>query len=76
MGVLSEEVVTQINQHVYARFPEVEGIQPAQRRAPAGSNVILTYRQKSATEDGLAIERVVRATVTPKGQVIKISTSR
>jgi hypothetical protein len=76
MGLLSEEVVRQINQQVYRKFPEIKGAQPTQKRAPSGPNVILTYRHELTTEDGQTIERVVRATVAPDGQVVKISTSR
>jgi hypothetical protein len=76
MELLSKKIIALVNRHVYAKFPEVKGVQPAQKRAPSGSNVILTYRYKLTTEDGYAIERVVRATVTPDGQVIKLSTSR
>ena len=76
MKLLSEGIITQVNQQVYIKFPEVEGVKPAQKRAPSGPNVILTYRRKSTTQDGMAIERVVRATVTPDGHVVKISTSR
>ncbi len=76
MELLSEEMIAQVNQHVYRKFPEVKGARPTQKRAPSGPNIILTYRHKSATEDGQAIERVVRATVAPDGKVVKILTSR
>jgi len=76
MELLAEQVLAQINQHVYARFPEIKDMQPVQKPAPAGPNVILTYRHKDTTEDGFSIERVVRATVTPEGEIVKMSTSR
>ena len=76
MELLSEKTITLVNRRVYAKFPEVKGVRPTQKRAPSGSNVILTYRYKLTTEDGHGIERVVRATVAPDGQVVKLSTSR
>ncbi len=75
MELLDKDTLAQVNQRVYQVFPELEGVHPAHKRAPAGPNVILTYRQQSAAEGGLVIERVVRVTVTPEGQVVKISTS-
>jgi hypothetical protein len=76
MELLSEEVARQVNQQVYRKFPDIKDAQPTLKRAPSGPNIILTYRREMATEDGQTIKRVVRATVAPDGQVIKISTSR
>ncbi len=76
MELLSEEIIAQINQQVYARFPNIHGARPTLKRAPSGTNIILTYRLKSVTEDGFSIEQIVRATVTPAGQLVKVSASR
>ncbi len=76
MELLSQPLLAQINQQIYARFPDMAGASPKQKRAPSGPNIILTYRCQRETPDGLRIERVVRATVTPDGEIVKISTSR
>ncbi len=76
MELLPKEIIAQVNQQIYRKFPQVQDAPPTLRRAPSGPNVILTYRHTSTTEDGQTIERMVRATVTPDGQVVKISTSR
>jgi hypothetical protein len=73
---LADEILERINRQVYARFPELDGARAEQKPAPSGPNVILTYRRKCTTEDGFRVERVVRATIAPDGQVVKMSTSR
>ncbi len=73
---LADDILERINRQVYTKFPELDGVRPEQRQAPSGPNVILTYRRKCTTEDGFRIERVVRATIAPDGQVVKMSSSR
>ena len=73
---LADDILERINRQVYTKFPELDGVRAEQKRAPSGPNVILTYRRKCTTEDGFRIERVVRATIAPDGQVVKMSSSR
>lgn len=76
MKLLAKEMIVRVNEQVYARFPQIEGARPALRRAPTGANVILTYCRQGCTADGFNFEQVVRVTVTPAGQIVKLSASR
>ncbi len=76
MEWLTEDILAQVNQQVYNQFPQVRGVRPTQKRAPSGSHLLLTYRHCATTEDGYAIECIVRATVTPDGRVVKLVTRR
>lgn len=77
-----------ISNSIYRRFPEVAGIKPKVRKQPIPSNqgpatipadkrnYLLTFNIQVKGPGGQIIPRWVRVVASPKGKIIKISTSK
>jgi hypothetical protein len=69
---------------VREKFPEMAGVEPtvsvqrAQRKGAkgAGTLYVLTFKTAVPLEDGPSLPRVVRVTMDPSGEIVKITSSR
>ena len=75
MPLLEPEVLQKVNRRVARRFPEVRGLKPTLRRE-GDALVRVIYRTEVVAPDGHKLVRRVRAVVTPRGKIIKVTTSR
>jgi hypothetical protein len=78
--------IESIKTDIYRRFPEVAGIKPKVRKQPVSNsnnpippdqrNYLLTFNTKVKGPNGQVIPRWVRVVATPKGKIVKITTSK
>ena len=78
--------IESITNDIHRRFPEVAGIKPKVRKQPVAAsdepippekrNYLLTFNTKVKGPNGQVIPRWVRVVATPKGKIVKISTSK
>ena len=84
---MEPEIVEKLEKNIYRRFPEVKGIKPKIRKQPipksqegkiikSKQNYLLTFKKELRGPLGKKIPRWVRVVVTPKGKIIKITTSK
>ncbi|HID85136.1 MAG TPA: hypothetical protein EYP54_08575 [Anaerolineales bacterium] len=81
MPLLDEKRLHLINRRVYRDFPEFRGARPIVRRLRTAREgqpprVLLLYRRRVTTADGKRLTRMVRVLATPKGKILKITTSK
>jgi len=72
---MDKEVIAKICEKVYKRFPETEKKKPKVKPYD-GDLSLLLFNYKVKTADGLSMSRTVRVIATPKGKIIKMTTSR
>jgi len=80
------KIIETISKRIHRKFPEVSGTKPtirkqsvpksAQNRISMKSNFLLTFKKNSQSPLGKSIPRWVRVVATPKGKIIKITTSK
>jgi hypothetical protein len=82
------EIVEKIKKNIHRRFPEVHGVKPKVRKQPIPKsaqgkviqknkrNYLLTFKKEIRGPLGKKIPRWVRVVATPKGKIIKITTSK
>jgi len=80
--------IESITADILRRFPEVAGVKPKVRKQPLPKsqtgkvihpdqqNYLLTFTTNVTAPGGQTIPRWVRVVVTPKGKIIKITTSK
>ena len=79
---MNQKIVNQISKAVYKQFPEVRGSRPKVREQPQAKamkmepSYVLTYRTVAKVANGQRFPRQVRVVASPKGKIIRISTSR
>jgi hypothetical protein len=76
---MDKDSVEKIKKRVYSRFPEMKGARPKvtqSKMAANDQNFILTFNTKAKGPGGRTIPRFVRVVASPKGKIIRISTSR
>lgn len=60
--------------HVYRKFPVLKGTRPKMKKA--GDNRIFTFEKTVRAEGGPALKQIVKVTVNPAGQILKVVASR
>jgi len=91
MKGLSSRIIELVKDKVVADFPELKGVEPSCSRKTleagiadrlevslpkrAGAVYVLTFRKDMPLED-VRLPRVVRATVTADGRILKVSVSK
>ncbi len=78
------EIVEEISEKIYRKFPEVAGVKPKVRKQPVPKGqprpkktvYLLTYRKNAKGPRGVTIPRWVKVSATPEGKIIKTTTSR
>jgi hypothetical protein len=84
---MEPKIVEMISKNIHRRYPEVSGIKPTVRKQSlpksaqskiiaTKSNFLLTYKKNSRGPMGKSIPRWVRVVATPKGKIVKITTSK
>jgi hypothetical protein len=78
--------IESITTDIHRRFPEVAGIKPKVRKQlvakseepipPDKQNYLLTFNTNVKGPNGQVIPRWVRVVATPKGKIVKITTSK
>lgn len=65
-----------VNQQIWRMFPEFRGIQPTIKTLGDSRGDVLSYRTQIELSNGTSLERWVRVTRKPNGEIKKITTSR
>ncbi len=84
---MDPELVDKITQKIRHRFPAFRRIKPKVRKQPLSKeqrekihpdkrNYLLTYKKTVSGPGGQVIHRWVRVVATPRGRIIKITTSK
>ncbi len=81
---MDPEIVEEISEKIYRKFPEVKGIKPKVRKQPVPSGgpkpnepvYLITYNAKVRGPGGRGISRWVRVAATPGGKIKKTTTSK
>jgi len=84
---MEPELIESITRDIYRRFPEVAGVKPKVRKQPQEKdqtkviplekrNYLLTFNKDARGPGGQTIPRWVRVVVSPKGKILKITTSK
>lgn len=68
-------LIDRICREVYRKYPEVSGIKP-RVRATAEGPTSLIFEVRVQTADGHPMRRIVRASVSPEGRILKMSASK
>jgi hypothetical protein len=72
---MNQQLLTNVCEQVYRRFPEVSGSRPTVQNRP-GSQFLLIFRGASRSADGRTIAHTIRVVASEAGKIIKISSSR
>ncbi len=72
---MDQQMISQICEQVYRRFPEVAGSRPDVQTRP-GNQSLLIFRSAGKTADGRALARTIRVVASDAGKIQKITTSR
>jgi hypothetical protein len=81
---MDPEIIEEICEKIYRKFPEVKGIKPKVRKQPVPKGApkpkvpvyLVTFNFKANGPGGVKIPRWVRASVTPNGKIKKTTTSK
>ncbi len=85
---MDPKVIEALTQQVHRRFPEFAGVKAKVRKQPLPKgggrkpvrpekrNYLLTFKKDVRGPGGLTITRWVRVVASPKGKIIKITTSK
>jgi hypothetical protein len=83
---MDTKVLEKISKNIHKRFPEVSGVKPKVKKQPIpgseksnrkdNQNYLLTFNKNVKGIRGQNIPRWVRVVVTPKGKILKITTSK
>lgn len=66
--------LSEINQQIYRRFPEIDGVRP--KSSVQGNNTLLIYQATVHLADGKTLNRTIRVVIDEYGNILKTSTSR
>ena len=72
---MNDELLHQINQEIYAKFPYMSGVQSAQKKLSDG-NLQLTYSTTVKAASGFEMPMIAKVKVTPAGKILGITTSK
>jgi hypothetical protein len=78
------EIIEEICEKIYRKFPEVTGVQPKVRKQPVPKDApkpkepiyLVTFNIQARGPGGKIIPRWVRVAVSPNGKIKKTTTSR
>jgi hypothetical protein len=72
---MNQQILAQVCEQVYRRFPEVSGKRPSVQNRP-GSQFLLIFRGAARAADGRSITHTIRVVTSEAGKIIKMSSSR
>jgi hypothetical protein len=85
---MDPKIAESITDQIYKRFPEVDGVKPtikkqqipdSQKHKGRGSikhNYLFTFKRNVKGPGNQKIIRWIRVVATPKGKIVKVSTSK
>jgi len=81
---MDPELVEEISDKIYRKFPEVKGVEPKVRKQPVPKDApqprypvyLITYTKNVRGPGGKKIPRWVRVAANTRGKIIKTTTSR
>jgi hypothetical protein len=81
---MDPDIIEEICEKIYRKFPEVAGVKPKVRKQPVPKDApkpkepvyLVTFNTKVRGPGGKTIPRWVRVAVTPGGKIKKTTTSR
>lgn len=81
---MDPEIIEEICEKIYRKFPEVKGVKPKVRKQPVPKNMpkpkepvyLITFNTKAHGPGGKAIPGWVHVTVSPNGKIKKTTTSK
>jgi hypothetical protein len=81
---MDPDIIEEICEKIYRKFPEVAGVKPKVRKQPVPKDApkpkepvyLVTFNTKVRGPGGKKIPRWVRVAVTPGGKIKKTTTSR
>ena len=81
---MDPEIVEEICEKIYKKFPEVSGVKPKVRKQPVPKDApkprepvyLVTFNTNARGPGGKVIPRWVRVAVSPNGKIKKTTTSR
>lgn len=71
---MDQHSLSLINQEVYRRFPEFQGVNPKAQKMDG--NTVLVYKMQVNLPGQKLLNRSVRVVANARGEIIKMSTSR
>lgn len=72
---MDRKLISDICRQVYQKHPEVKGSQPEVK--PQGqARTLFIFKSKGVTEDGHAINHILRVVVDDAGKIVKTTVSR
>ena len=81
--MLHPEGIQAVCQQVYARFPNLHGVQPSVQRQglansaePETARYLLVFKTQSVAVDGRKMQFLVRVVADHQGNILKLTTSR
>ena len=72
---MNEDLLKEIYQKVYRKFPEVDGKKPTKHKQPKGQTLLI-FKGVGKSPDGTKIPRIVRVLVNETRKIINMTTSR
>jgi hypothetical protein len=72
---MNRQILGQICEQVYHRFPEVAGSSPDVQSRPGGQSLLI-FRGAARSADGQAIKHTIRVVASAAGKILKITSSR
>jgi hypothetical protein len=79
---MDHAAVQQVNQEIYRKYPEFNGIKPDIQSSPTAKTAsqnggyLLTYQVQVVAANDRRITRWLRVNVSAQGKILKVSTSR
>ena len=75
---MDQAKLTQVNQEVFRRYPEFNGITPDLQTSTSGGKATytLTYHHVATMADQKKMSRYLRVVVDAQGKIVKVTTSR
>jgi hypothetical protein len=84
---MDPELVKIITKNIHRRFPNFNRVKPKVRKQPLPKeqrekihpdkrNYLLTFKKNAVGPNGQVIPRWVRVVATPRGKIVKITTSK
>ncbi|NLG96378.1 MAG: hypothetical protein GX491_03360 [Chloroflexi bacterium] len=72
---MNRQMIKEICQQVYKRFPQVAGCEPKAESRPEGQTLLI-FQGASKTADGRSIAHTIRVLVSTDGKILRMTTSK
>lgn len=72
---MNRQMIKEICQQVYKRFPQVAGREPKSESRPQGQTMLIFHGTAKAA-DGRSIAHTIRVLVSTDGKILRMTTSK